>query len=140
MRKETLRSTRSSSRARTDQRGFALIAAISLSVLYFMLIELMLIDSSRELAEARRFRARIVATTLAENGAELAAAQLVTRAAATVQGGDWQGTMSGRMTRTGNQFDITAEGETRGHDRAAVVLRGRVNGTAISIDYAIHTP
>ena len=61
MRKETLRSIRSSSRARTSERGFALIAAIALSVLYFALMELMLIDSSRELAEARRFRARIVA-------------------------------------------------------------------------------
>jgi hypothetical protein len=66
-------SIKSCNRARTSERGIALAIALIVAVLYFGLIELMLYDASRELAEARRFRARIIAVTLAENGAELAA-------------------------------------------------------------------
>jgi hypothetical protein len=46
-----LRSIRSSSRARTTegQKGFALILAIGIAVVFFLLVELMLIDSAREL-------------------------------------------------------------------------------------------
>src|SRR5204863_3948307 len=76
--KESLRSIRSSFRGRTTERGYVLISAIVLAILYFALMELMLIDSSRAVREAQRFRARIVATTLAESAAELAALQLVT--------------------------------------------------------------
>ena len=43
-------STRSSFRARTRERGYVLITAIALAILYFALMELMLIDSSRALA------------------------------------------------------------------------------------------
>ena len=58
----------------------------------------MLFDAARQLAEARRFRARIVALTLAENGAELAAANIVlaihNRTGATCD--DWRGIPFGR--------------------------------------------
>src|SRR6266545_5727430 len=64
--------------SRQRQRGFVLISALVLSVLYFALMELLLIDSSRALNEAQRFRARVVAGALAESGAELAALQMVT--------------------------------------------------------------
>jgi hypothetical protein len=63
-----LRSTRSSSRARTAERGFVLGMAMVIAVLYFLLMELLLIDSSRALGEAQRFRSRVVAAALAENG------------------------------------------------------------------------
>ena len=59
------------------KRGVRAALALIIAVLYFRLIELMLFDAARQLAEARRFRARIVALTLAENGAELAAANIV---------------------------------------------------------------
>src|SRR5438094_727313 len=79
MNKDGLQSMRSSFRDRTtDQRGYVLISAIALAVLYFALMELMLIDSSRALREAQRFRARVVASALAENAAELAAANMIT--------------------------------------------------------------
>jgi hypothetical protein len=137
-----LRSTRSCSRARTTEGGFALIWAIGLALLFFLLIELMLIDSARELAEARRFRAKIVATTLAENGAELAAAQLVNRFDADVDAEDWQGSISGTMRKNADgRFEIEGGGEAKGTNPASarVHIKGRVVGTDVKIDYTVHT-
>ena len=116
--------------------------AIVLAVLYFALIELILMDSQRELAEARRFRARIVAETLAENAAEVAALQLVSRPMTpqfTVQMED--GTISGTMMKTGtSNFEIHGDGTTGGitQSNAQVILRGRVVGTSVRIQYSIH--
>jgi Tfp pilus assembly protein PilX len=142
-----LRSIRSSSRARTNrahaQRGFALIAAIVLAILYIGLIELLLVDSARELNEARRFRAKIVAATLAENGAELAAAGLLARNTANVNATDADGTMTGTMTKdAGGQFVITGTGASSGlvKTSARVRLEGRVVGTEVRIQYSMHTP
>ncbi len=139
-----MRSIRFFSRARTSsQRGFALIAAIVLAVLYFALIELLLIDSSRELREARRFRARIVAATLAENGAELAALQMITRVPEPVNAEDWQGTISGELTRGSGTFELIGRAETKGLERSAanVQVFGRiVNENEIRIQYTMHTP
>jgi len=138
-----LRSIRSFSRARTNsQRGFALVAAVVLAILYVALIELLLLDSARELGEARRFRARVVAATLAENGAELAAASIVSKDSATVNDSDAQGTIFGHMTKTANQFRIRGEGSAAGvvHTSATVQLQGRIEGKQLKIDYAVHTP
>jgi hypothetical protein len=138
-----LRSIRSSSRARTNsQRGFALIAAVVLAILYVALIELLLLDSARELGEARRFRAKVVAATLAENGAELAAASMLTQEQTTANETDAQGTMFGRMTKTGSKFEIHGEGSTTGLVRtsARVQLTGRIEGNKVMIDYAVHAP
>src|SRR5712692_9119227 len=90
----------------TDQRGYVLISAIALAVLYFGLMELMLIDSSRALREAQRFRARVVASALAESAAELAAAQMINSPGGTTSGDDEQGHMIGGLVLTGNQFEI----------------------------------
>jgi hypothetical protein len=138
-----------SSRARKSERGFALVAAISLAILYFALVELMLIDSARELKEARRFRAKVVAATLAENGAELAAAQMMTRYTGTESDENWQGRYSGRMTRTAStdgsgeeRFVISGDGETTGTERvrAHVEIRGRILPPSdIRIQYAVHS-
>jgi hypothetical protein len=137
-----LRSTRSCSRAPRSERGYALISALVLAILYFAMIELLLLDSARELAEARRFRARIVAETLAENGAELAALQIVTTEKAQMSAEDWQGGIRGRMTKNAaGQFDIEAEGWTLGLDesRAKVLVRGRVVGNRVRVQYTVHT-
>lgn len=115
--------------------------AIVLAVLYFALVELVLLDSQRELGEARRFRARIVAETLAENAAELAAMQIVARESTpqfSVNTED--GTISGRMTKTAGAFEIHGEGTTSGitQSTARVILRGRVVGTDVRIQYSLH--
>ena len=141
MERADLRSIRSSSRAHTE-RGFVLIAALTLAVLYFMLMELLLVDSSRELAEARRFRARIVASVVAENAAELAAVGMVGGTGRTVSEKGEQGTMEGSYrVAGGNAFEITASGETIGTEkqRARVFIQGRIeSGGVVKIDYTMH--
>jgi hypothetical protein len=132
------------SRASTSksQRGFVLISALVLSLLYFALMELLLIDSSRALNEAQRFRARIVATALAESGAELAANQIVTRMTASVNDSDYQGTMSGSSKRVGNNFEIQGDGTSIGvpNQDASVQLQGRIDPDgSIKIDFAVHS-
>jgi hypothetical protein len=115
--------------------------AIVLAVLYFALIELVLLDSQRELAEARRFRARIIAETLAENAAELAAMDIVTRESTPQFSIDTeQGTISGRMMKTPSGFEIHGEGTTSGitQSTARVILHGRVAGENVWINYSLH--
>src|SRR5260370_11002888 len=90
----------------TNQRGYVLISAIALAVLYFGLMELMLIDSSRALREAQRFRSRVVASALAESAAELAAAQMVTRPVANANASDEQEHITGALPVNGSQFNL----------------------------------
>lgn len=140
-------SIRSISRARRirSQRGFALAIAIILAVLYFGLIELLLIDSSRDLAEARRFRARVVAWTLAENAAERAAQGIAAMGPVTLpvmHTEDELGKMRGRLLKTEKNFHIVGEGETKGVNKtkSTVTVIGRVEeGGKIYIDYTMHS-
>lgn len=144
---ERSRSIKSCSRARTSERGFALAVALIIAVLYFGMIELMLIDASRELAEARRFRARVVAFTLAENGAELAAQDFIAKQSSNANATDWQGSMTGEMTKTGTppeiKFIIKATGVATGvvEQKATVDIYGSFNVVAnkITIDYTYHS-
>lgn len=144
---DRFRSIRSSSRARTSERGFALALALVLAVLYFGLIELLMIDSSRELAAARRYRARVVAHTLAENAAEAAAFQM---ANPDVHGNtfseeDEQGRMSGTLMKAGSppttSFVLTGEGVSAGLEstKATVRLQGTIVDKEITIQYAQHS-
>jgi len=137
-----LRSIRSSSRDRTSERGFVLAAAIILAVLYFMLIELLLIDGSRALQEAQRFRSRIVALTLAESAAELAAAQMVNNQNAHVDVDSTDGTLTGTYVRSGDSFQLVGDATTKGVaiQKSHVTIQGRiVNNTQIAIDYTNHS-
>lgn len=145
MNRDVCRSISSSSRARTSERGFALIAALALAILYFGLAELLMIDASRELMEARQFRARVVALTLAENGAELAARGLADPSVMDREAEltDSQGRMTGRMRKNaGGQFEIEASGAAAGLEPAsmAVTVRGRILGNEIRIQYTTHWP
>src|SRR5437870_8071352 len=111
----SLRSIRFFSRARTtEQRGYVLISAIALAILYFGLMELMLIDSSRALREAQRFRARVTSAALAESAAELAAAQMVTSPGGPTSAEDEQGKMLGSVEVSGNAFELVGEGNATG--------------------------
>jgi hypothetical protein len=133
---------RFSYRARTtNERGYVLISAIALAVLYFGLMELMMIDSSRALREAQRFRARIVASVLAENAAELAAANMITQPGSTTTAQDEQGKMIGGISVNGNDFQIDAEGDAAGvvPVKATVRVQGRIIGNHIAVDYTYHS-
>jgi len=138
-----LRSIRSSNRARTEsQRGFVLVIALVLAILYFMLMGLVMIDSSRAQAEAQRFRARMMAAVLAENAAELACAQMVTAPGGMANKEDNQGRMVGTYRRlTAEKFEVNGEGETKGvvRQQATVLLEGHIEGNTIHIDYSRHS-
>lgn len=144
-----MRSIRSFSRARTtSESGFALLWAIGIAVLFFMLVQLMLIDSARELQEAQRFRSKIVAATLAENGAELAAKRITENVINNPDFTDWQGTIRGEMSKNeqSGEFQIVGIGETAGtqQTKARVEMKGKVDMAAIppklEIFFTQHTP
>jgi hypothetical protein len=127
---------------RESQRGYILIAAIALAVLYFALMQLMLIDSSRALREAQRFRSRIVSSTLAESAAELAAAGMVTTMASnTANAKDEQGSMDGQLHFATNAFEIVGDATTAGVQpvKATVRVQGRVEGSKVIVDYTFHS-
>jgi hypothetical protein len=140
-----MRSIRSTSRARTGERGIILIAALTLAILYFALMELLLLDSSRALAEARNFRGRVVALTLCENAAELAARGMAHSLTANQRYVNDEGIMNGNLRRvivndTVSTFELTGEGTTRGltTHKAKVSLKGRIENGVIKIEYADH--
>src|SRR5258708_139323 len=137
-----LSSLKTSFRDRTrSQRGYVLITAIVLAILYFALMELMLIDSSRALTEAQRFRSRLVAQTLAESAAELAAVHVVDRAGTDVSAQDDQGKMVGTLKRSDTAFDITGTGTTTGVQpmTATVRVQGKIVCNRLTIDYTYHS-
>ncbi|HEX7150063.1 MAG TPA: hypothetical protein VF618_01150 [Thermoanaerobaculia bacterium] len=121
------------SRTRTTrgQRGYALISAIVLSVLYLALISLLLIDSSRELNEAQRFRARVMAQTLAENAVELGAEGLRTRFMSNDEQDTTMGEASWRMSREADgTFSIEGTGVSTGVIKveSTVKIEGKISG------------
>jgi ABC-type Na+ efflux pump permease subunit len=128
-----------------SQRGYVLITAIVLAILYFALMELMLIDSSRSLQQAQRFRSRLVAQALAESAAELAAVNLVDRYGTNVDAEDEQGRMVGKLTRSANSFVLEGSGTTSGvmPVTATVRVQGSIVGSGkdahVAIDYAFHS-
>jgi hypothetical protein len=144
---ENLPSIRFFSRARTEsQRGFVLVIALVLAILYFMLMGLVMIDSSRAQAEAQRYRARVVASALAENAAELACAQMVNLPSGMAELNDNQGLMRGAYHRvgagaSGETFEVNGEAETKGllRQKATVFIEGHFEGNAVHIDYARHS-
>ena len=142
MPRTNLRSIRFFSRGRTtEQRGYVLISAIALAILYFGLMELMLIDSSRAMRESQRFRGRVMAAALAESAAELAAAQMVNGTSNVANAQDDQGKMNGALNRSGNEFELNGEGLTSGVPpvRATVRVQGRIEGSRVMIDYTFHS-
>ena len=115
-------------RPRRSELGFALAIALILAVLYFGLIELLLIDSARELRQARRYRSRVIALTLAENAAEGAARKFHDDPPGDFDWESDQGTMEGRLQKTLPTFRLTGVGESAGTEKtsARVTITGDV--------------
>ncbi len=138
-RRSSIRSTR---RGRTDdERGYALISALVLAILYLGLMELMLIDTRRTLVEASRFRSHVIAETLAENAAELEAVDLVHKFGNSAGDSNDQGVMSGSMAKTGPKYVIIGQGQSTGvpQTTATVRIQGHLSGSQVSIDYTDHS-
>lgn len=129
--------------ARNSQRGFVLIAALALAILYFMLMELILMDSSLAQAEAQQYKARVTAAALAENGAELAAQDIANRGGANVVVNDPKFDVTGTLRRNGPSFELEGTAKTKEvkPQVARVTVQGRINPqtNTIEIDYTIHS-
>jgi len=107
------------------------------------LMELLLMNSARAMHEAQRYRSRVIADTLAENGAELAAVQLITtNPGGDVKANNSQGEMSGSLKKVGNTFELTGDGNATGVPAATahVDLHGTTDGTSVAIVFATHDP
>jgi Tfp pilus assembly protein PilV len=140
-------SIRSSRRARADgERGFALLATLVLSVLFFALIALVLWESTLRYRAAQSFRARVVAQTLAENAAEVAARGLADGSSLSADAEIDDGTMkaAGQASRDVDgtvRFTIEAEGTTRGAHpaRATVTVHGLLDGERVRVTRTRHS-
>lgn len=118
-----------------------MISVLLIALLYFALIELIMAESARKMREAQRFRARITANILAENGAELAAAGMtgLDLREASLENDD--GEMSGTFRRVGeDSFVIEATGTTKGVVRSTrnVSIKGRIVASSVRIDETRH--
>ena len=124
---ESISRSRASDRER-GERGFVLVSALVISLLFIGLIELVLIDSSTRMRTAQRFRARTVAEILAENGAELAARNMVSAASTSGEAQLAEGELSGELARMGETFILRGSGVSSGVHSAtvAIEIRGRV--------------
>lgn len=133
--------------ARKSERGFAIIAALVLTFLFFSLVALLMIESTALLRAAHHFRSRIVAQNLAESGAELAARSMTIRGSTTISTQLDEGTVSGeyRLTPTDspgvNRFVITGTGATSGTDpmTATVKLYGVFAGGSLTVEQTEHS-
>lgn len=133
---------RTSRRFRTGERGFVLISALVIAALYFSLIELTLLDSSRRLEAAQRFRSRIAARILAENGAELAAQNMVHAASTSGEAELAAGVLEGKFERSADSFVLRGRGRTGGVQQASagIEIVGRIEGQLVRIDSSRQIP
>ena len=140
-------STRSSRLAYADaERGYALIAALVVSVLLFGLMTLVLWESTMRYRAAQLFRSRVIAQTLAENAAELAAKGLSDGSSLIAVAETNEGSMEaeGEVTTDFNgvtRFKIEAAGTTRGVQpmRATVTVWGRVDESSVLVTRTKHS-
>lgn len=115
-----------------------LVSALVLALLFLAMMGLVLRESAEEHRAAQRVRARITAQVLAENGAELAAEDMVNLPGRSAEKENDEGTMAGRYRRMGNRFEIEATGVSRGTVRTESTLRieGSIQGASIRIESA----
>lgn len=111
-----------------------------LAVLYFGLMELILIESDLQLAQSQRFRSHIVAATLAESAAEMAVEKIVTGASASSQWKNADGTMKWELKRTETNFEVVASGTSIGvrPETATMQIQGHLTPT-LHIDWTEHS-
>jgi type II secretory pathway component PulK len=121
------------------ERGIALVSVLIVALLYFAFLALLLAESTEAFRSAERFRARTVARVMADNGAELAASNMIAIAGQEVSGETDEGSMSGTyrrsLTEAGDRFEIVARGESTGPGDAEAWIR--INGYIAGNDVVI---
>jgi hypothetical protein len=118
------------------------MAVLILAILFFALMTLLLVESSEMSRRADRYRSRVLAQVLAENGVELAAQKMVTRVVTTTAYEDEQGTVRGTYKASpSGQFNFTGTSRTKGVYplKASVRIQGHLEGTKPRIDFTFHS-
>ncbi len=133
-------------RRRNDREGgWVLISVLVISTLYFVLIALILWESTMRYRAAQRFRSKVIAQTLAENAVELAARGLTTGGSGDVDEEIDDGLMLAEVEVTGSarnaEFHIKAAGRSSGvrAAEASVEIWGTVRNGQISISRTKHS-
>ncbi len=125
--------------SRASERGLILVSVLVIAVLYFALMQLILLESSEKMRGALRFRARVVADLVAEDAVELAAERMVRSPARSIRqelkGGSAEGDF---RLYSGRRFRLSGSGNASGpvSSRTTIELRGRISGTRIMIEKA----
>ena len=131
-------------KGRDGERGFVLITVLVIATLYFALIMLILWESSMRYQAAQRFRSRVIAQTLAENAAELAARGLATGSSGDIDEEISEGLMLAEIEVTGpmsnGDFHIRAAGRSSGvrQTEASGEVWGRVQNGRVMIERTKH--
>ncbi len=115
-----------------------------IAALYFGLIALVLMEAGEAYRSAARFRARLVAQSLAESGAELAAQRMLISAGTTAEAECDEGFMKGtyrRLPTDPPSFLIDATGQTRGPVKivSTIHVEGHFEDSRIVIDRTRHS-
>lgn len=106
-----------------DERGFALIMALVLAILYFALIELLLIESTLAFRSARSVSDRIELQSLAEDGAEFVAASFCGSGAGNIDVMLRGARIRATASSVAGAFTIVSSAEKRGR-KAHIRLEG----------------
>lgn len=132
-----------SQRLFSRRRGFALVSALVLALLFLALIELLLADLTQASRTAERVRGRILADILAENGVELVVRDMVTSPTGSVSRElDGGRVVASYEPRANGAFTIRSESLANGPfpARAALVIEGRITGPRVRIVRSHTTP
>gem|GEM_PF-6328520 len=141
---------RSSSHARIPrpaEKGFVLVSVLVLAFLYFTLISLLLWESAETFRAAQRFRARVLALSLAESAAEMVVGKLATAPEAKIQEELPDGSVKAEGQTRGpdatgvTTFTIRADGRSKGTRpiSAHVEVFGHLEGAVLRIDRTVHS-
>lgn len=135
---------RFSHRGTSREKGFALISALLLALLFLALIQILFLESSETYRSAMRFRSRVLAQALAESAVEIAARDLVNYGGASINAQNLDGRMESVFERLDEdgRFRIIGKGVTGGvfPMEADVEIEGKIDGPKIDIDKSKHTP
>jgi len=127
-------------RARADSKGFAMISALVIAVLYFALMQLVFVESILAFRQARSIAARSALHILAEDGVELVMRDFCTSGGSSVTLVSGTATVVAKSRMIGSQrFEIESKA-TSPAGSASVNLQGRLSGCNPIVETARYLP
>jgi len=129
-----------SSRARADSKGFAMISALVIALLYFALMQLVMVESILAYRQARSIASRTSLHVLAEDGVELVTRDFCTSGGSSVTLESGNASVSAKSRMIGGQrFEIESKA-TSAAGTASIKLKGRMSGCNPIVESARYEP